>query len=74
MYEGQGFMHIIRREGVTFEHMIFGECFSWPVWTCPLPHYKATLKGFIDFIKIPQLTNSELIIELPKVEEKALQS
>ena len=70
MYEGQGFMHIIRLDGVTFEHMIFGECYSWPIWTCPLSHYKATLKGFIDFIKISKNINSELIIELPEVNEK----
>jgi hypothetical protein len=70
MYEGQGFMHIIRREGVTFEHMIFGVCPEWPLWTCPLPHYKAVLEGFREFVKMPESINSELIIELPKVNEK----
>ena len=70
MYEGQSFMHIIRLDGVTFEHMIFDECYSWPIWTCPLSHYKATLKGFIDFIKMSKNINSELIIVLPEVNEK----
>lgn len=70
MYEGQGFMHIIRSEGVTFEHMIFGVCPEWPIWTCPLPHYKAALKGFRKFVKMPESINSELIIELPEVNEK----
>jgi hypothetical protein len=70
MYEGQGFMHIICREGVTFEHMIFGVCPEWPLWTCPLPHYKAVLKGFRKFVKMPESINSELIIELPELNEK----
>ena len=70
MYEGQGFMHIISREGVTFEHMIFGVCPEWPLWTCPLSHYKAVLKGFREFVKMPESINSELIIELPEVNEK----
>jgi hypothetical protein len=70
MYEGQGFMHIISREGVTFEHMIFGVCPEWPLWTCPLPHYKAVLKGFREFVKMPESIDSGLIIELPEVNEK----
>ena len=70
MYEGQGFMHIIRREGVTFEHMIFGVCPEWPLWTCPLPYYKAVLKGFREFVKMPESIDSELIIELPELNEK----
>ena len=74
MYEGQGFMHIISREGVTFEHMIFGVCPEWLLWTCTLPHYKAVLKGFREFVKMPQSVKSELIIELPEIEAKALQT
>jgi hypothetical protein len=70
MYEGQGFMHIISREGVTFEHMIFGVCTEWPLWTCPLAHYKAVLQCFREFVKMPESIESELIIELPEVNEK----
>jgi hypothetical protein len=65
MYEGQGFMHIIRREGVTFEHMIFGVCSEWPLWTCPMAHYKAALNGWRLFLDMPESIDSELIIELP---------
>jgi hypothetical protein len=70
MYEGQGFMHIIRLDGVTFEHMIFGECYSWPRWTCPMAHYKAALKGWRRFLDMPESIDSELIIELPEANEK----
>jgi hypothetical protein len=67
---GQGFMHLMTPESVTFEHIIFGECYSWPRWTCPMAHYKAALKGWRRFLDMPKSIDSELIIELPELNEK----
>jgi hypothetical protein len=67
---GQGFMHLMTPETVTFEHIIFGICPEWPRWTCPMAHYKAALKGWRRFLDMPESIDSELIIELPEVNEK----
>jgi hypothetical protein len=67
---GQGFMHLMTPESVTFEHIIFGICPEWPRWTCPMEHYKAALKGWRRFLDMSESIDSELIIELPEVNEK----
>ena len=67
---GMGFMHVMTPESVTFEHIIFGICPEWPRWTCPMAHYKAALKGWRRFLDMPESIDSELIIELPEVNEK----
>lgn len=67
VWEGQSFVHTITRDGVTFEHSIFGECPEWPIWTCPLSHYKAALQGWRKFLEMPNALGSELIVELPEV-------
>jgi len=67
---GQGFMHLMTPESVTFEHIIFGICPEWPSWTCPIAHYKAALEGWRRFLDMPESIDSELIIELPEVNEK----
>jgi hypothetical protein len=67
---GMGFMHLMTPESVTFEHIIFGECYSWPRWTFPMAHYKAALKGWRRFLDMPESIDSELIIELPEADKK----
>ena len=64
------FMHLMTPESVTFEHIIFGICPEWPRWTCPMAHYKAALKGWRQFLDMPESIDSELIIEPPEVNEK----
>ena len=59
------FSHLITRKDVTFEHAVFGECEAWPIWSCPLAHYKAALEGWRTFLSMPDDINTELIIELP---------
>ena len=61
-----GFEQTITREGVTFEHATFGECFEWPLWTCSLAQYKAALIGWRKFIVMPASIDTELIIDLPE--------
>jgi len=60
-----GFEQTITREGVTFENGTFGECPEWPLWSCPLAHYKAALQGWRKFLDMPKSVDSELIVELP---------
>jgi len=62
---GEGFCHSLTRDTVTFEHAVFGECPEWPIWSCPLSHYKVALLGWRRFIDMPRAIGSELIIELP---------
>jgi len=64
-WEGDGFTHDITRNIVTFEHAIFNECPEWPIWSCPLSHYKVALLGWRRFIDMPRAIGTELIIELP---------
>lgn len=64
-WDGQGFQHSLTRDKVTFEHTIFGECPEWPIWSCPLSHYKAALLGWRRFIDLPKAIDTELIVELP---------
>ncbi len=61
------FCHSLTRYSVTFEHAIFGVCPEWPLWSCPLAHYKTALQGWRKFIDMPKSLGSELIVELPDV-------
>ena len=64
-WEGDGFVHMISRDKVTFEHNIFGECPEWPIWTCTLAQYKAALQGWRQFVDMPESIDTELIVDLP---------
>ena len=64
-WEGDGFVHMISRDKVTFEHNIFGECPEWPIWTCTLAQYKAALQGWRQFVDMPKSIDTELIVDLP---------
>jgi hypothetical protein len=65
VWEGQGFIHTITSKKVSFEHAIFGECPDWPIWSCPLNHYKVALQGWRKILDMPEAINSEVIVELP---------
>jgi hypothetical protein len=65
IWEGDGFTHTLTHDKVVFEHTIFGECPEWPIWSCPLSHYKAALLGWRRFIEMPEAIGTELIVELP---------
>lgn len=62
---GEGFCHSLTFDQVVFEHAVFGECPEWPIWSCPLSHYKAALCGWRQFIEMPESIDSELIVALP---------
>ena len=62
---GSAFDHTLTRTEVSFEHSIFNECEVWPIWSCPLAHYKAALEGWRTFLSMSDDINTELIIELP---------
>ena len=64
---GCAFNHTLTSTHVSFEHSIFNECEVWPIWSCPLAHYKAALEGWRTFLNMPDDINTELIIELPDV-------
>jgi hypothetical protein len=65
VYYGQGFDHYLYKHSVIFEHAIFGVCPHWPQWSCPLSHYKIAIQGMRDFFLLPELLDTELIVELP---------
>lgn len=65
-WEGDGFVHMMTPNKVTFEHAVFGECPEWPLWTCTLAQYKAALQGWRKFIEMPKSIDTELIVELPE--------
>ena len=67
VWEGQSFIHHMNCKSVTLEHTVFGVCPEWPLWTCPLSHYKAALQGWRKFLVMPKAIDSELIVELPEV-------
>lgn len=69
---GEGFCHSLTPTKATFEHSIFGECPEWPIWSCPLAHYKAALLGWRRFIDMPKSIESEVIVELPEGEPDAV--
>lgn len=66
IYESNGFTHYIGRNSVTFEHSIFGVCPHWPLWSCPLSHYKIALQAARDFFALPESLDTEVIVELPE--------
>ena len=61
-----GFTHRITRKSVVFEHAIFGVCPHWPLWSCPLSHYKIAVQSARDFFAMPVSLDTELIVELPE--------
>ena len=60
-----GFTHHISRKSVVFEHAIFGVCPHWPLWSCPLSHYKIAVQAARDFFAMPVSLDTEVIVELP---------
>jgi hypothetical protein len=61
-----GFTQYISRYSVVFEHAIFGVCPHWPLWACPLSHYKKSIQAARDFFAMPVSLDTELIVELPE--------
>jgi hypothetical protein len=66
IFECDGFTHYVSTHSVTFEHTIFGVCPHWPLWSCPLSHYKIAVQAARDFFALPESLDTELIIELPE--------
>lgn len=66
VFEFDGFIHYVGRDSVTFEHAIFGVCSHWPLWSCPLSHYKIAVQAARDFFAMPVSLDTELIVELPE--------
>ncbi len=64
-FEFDGFIHYVGADSVTFEHAIFGVCPHWPLWSCPLSHYKIAVQAARDFFAMPVLLDTEVIVELP---------
>jgi len=65
-FETNGFAYHVGKNSVTFEHAIFGVCPHWPLWSCPLSHYKIALEAARDFFAMPESLDTELIVELPE--------
>ena len=59
------FTNRISRKSVVFEHAIFGVCPHWPLWSCPLSHYKIAVQAARDFFAMPVSLDTEVIVELP---------
>ena len=66
VFEYDGFIHYVNKNSVTFEHAIFGVCPHWPLWSCPLSHYKIAVQAARDFYALPESLNSEVVVELPE--------
>ena len=66
VFEGQGFIHEINKKSVLFEHAIFGVCSHWPIWSCPLSHYKIAMQGWVKFLDFPKSLDREMIVDLPE--------
>jgi hypothetical protein len=66
IFESGGFTQYISKNSVTFEHAIYGVCPHWPLWSCPLSHYKIALQAARDFFALPESLDTELIVELPE--------
>ena len=66
IFESGGFTQYISENSVTFEHAIYGVCPHWPLWSCPLSHYKIALQAARDFFALPESIDTELIVELPE--------
>ena len=65
-FEFDGFIHYVSRDSAAFEHAIFGVCPHWPLWSCPLSHYKIAVEAARDFFAMPESLDTELIVELPE--------
>jgi len=65
-FETNGFTYHIGKNSVTFEHAIYGVCPHWPLWSCPLSHYKIALQAARDFFALPESLGTEVIVELPE--------
>ena len=65
-FEFDGFIHYVGGDSVTFEHAIFGVCPHWPLWSCPLSHYKIAVQAARDFFAMPVSLDTEVIVELPE--------
>ncbi len=66
IYETNEFIYYISKKSVTFEHAIYGVCPHWPLWSCPLSHYKIALQAARDFFALPESIDTELVVELPE--------
>ncbi len=65
-FETNGFTYHIGKNSVTFEHAIYGVCPHWPLWSCPLSHFKIALQAARDFFALPESLDTEVIVELPE--------
>jgi hypothetical protein len=66
IFDYNGFIHHVDKKSATFEHAIFGVCPHWPLWSCPLSHYKIAVQAARDFFAMPVSLDTELIVELPE--------
>ena len=66
VFYGDAFIHRIKKDFVSFEHSVFGNCDEWSIQSFPLSHYKIALDGWKKFCAMPESTASELIIDLPQ--------
>ncbi len=65
-FESNGFLYHINQKSILFEHAIFGVCPHWPLWSCPLSHYKIAVQTARDFFAMPESLDTELIVDLPE--------
>ncbi len=65
-FEGDELFHYANRESVLFESAVFGVSPNWPLWSCPLSHYKIAVQAARDFFAMPVSLDTELIVELPE--------
>jgi hypothetical protein len=66
VFDYNGFIHYVNKKSAAFEHAIFGVCPHWPLWSCPLSHYKIAVQTARDFFAMPESLDTELIVELPE--------
>ncbi len=66
VFDYNGFIHHVNAKSAIFEHAIFGVCPHWPLWSCPLSHYKIAVQAARDFFAMPESIDTELIVELPE--------
>lgn len=65
VFDYNGFIHDVNKKSAIFEHAIFGVCPHWPLWSCPLSHYKIAVQAALDFFAMPVSLDTEVIVELP---------
>ncbi len=66
VFDYNGFIHYVNKKSAAFEHAIFGVCPHWPLWSCPLSHYKIAVQAARDFFAMPVSLETEVIVELPE--------